>query len=102
MNEITRDELNQAIKNHSNCVVLVYTKMCGTCETAKIMLNIVSKTLPQLSMYQLNVNHYPKLIEDYQIMSNPCFLLYKQGKLVDQFYAFHSVTYLYQKIISVI
>lgn len=102
MNEITRDDLNQTLNNHGNYVVLVYTKMCGTCESAKIMLDIVSKTLNHLSIYQLNANHHPKIIEDYQIMSIPCFLIYKEGQLVEQFYAFHSVTFLYQKINSLI
>ncbi|QVK17334.1 thioredoxin family protein [Mycoplasmatota bacterium] len=101
MNDITQDDLNQALKRHDNCVVLVYTNMCGTCESAKIMLDIVSKTMKHLLIYQLNVNHYPNIIEDYHITSIPCFLLFKEGKLVEQFYAFHSVTFLYQKFMKI-
>ncbi len=98
MNEINRDELKQLRNDRSQLIVLVYTNMCGTCKNAILMLNIVSKTLNTFSYYQINANLHQKIIEDYQITGIPCFLVFKNGQLIEKFYAFHSVTFLFQKL----
>lgn len=82
----------------SLAVVLVYTSLCGTCEMAKRMLHIISESIKGVAFYQLNANFYPEDVNLYQITSVPCFMIFHQGELVDQFYAFHSVSFLYERI----
>lgn len=79
-------------------VTLVYTSMCGTCEMAKRMLSVISESMKDIAFYQMNANLYPDVINAYDISSVPCFLIFKRGVLVDQFYAFHSVSFLYERI----
>ena len=96
LQEISKDEWG--LNALDSQMVLVYTNMCGTCERAKVMLNVVSETIKDVQFVQINANLNPSIISDYNITSIPCFLMFKEGKLVDQFYAFHSVTYLFNKI----
>lgn len=95
--ELKTDQFEQIMGKEVR-VVLCYTSLCGTCEQAKHMLSVVSQVLKSIHFYQINVNLFPKVAYDYQLTSIPCFLIFKQGQLLDQFYAFHSVAYLYEKI----
>ncbi len=95
--EISYEILNKNITAAFNGVVLVYTNMCGTCESAKTMLNVVSQTGVDIEFYKINTNLHAKIIQEYNVKVIPCFLLFSQNILVEQFYAFYSVTNLYQK-----
>lgn len=79
-------------------LTLIYTSFCGTCEMAKRMLSVISQSMTDISFYQLNANLHPHVLKTYSISSIPCFLVYKEGQLIDQFYAFHSVSFLYDKL----
>jgi thiol-disulfide isomerase/thioredoxin len=98
LEEANKENLLEYIDSNKNICVLVYTSLCGTCESAKVMLNIISETIKDVLYYKVNVNFNTTIIKDYNISSIPCFLIYKEGELIDQFYAFHSVTFLYDKI----
>jgi thioredoxin-like negative regulator of GroEL len=97
LQDINLDELEELVKSDKPTIVLAYTTMCGTCESAKRMLSIVSETKKDLSFCQINVNLHPKMIRQYDLTSVPGFLVYQNGVVIDQFYAFHSVTYLFER-----
>lgn len=101
LTDIQLSQFKEKLCESDKVVVLVYTSMCGTCESAKRMMHVVSESLKEIGFYQININLNPELIKRYDISSVPCFLLFKKGILVDQFYAFHSVTYLFEKINSI-
>lgn len=67
--------------------------MCKTCDISETMLQVVTEA-KQISYERINLNFYKILIEDYQIRSAPALLLFKNGKLIKEVYAFQSVTYL--------
>jgi thioredoxin 1 len=98
LSDVNLKELNSLLDQSSVSIVLIYTTMCGTCESAKTMLNVVSEAIKEPTYLKINVNLNQDLIKRYDISSVPCFLVFKKNLLIDQFYAFHSVTYLFNKI----
>lgn len=78
-------------------VVFGHTPLCGTCRIAEYMLDIAVKSL-ELDVIKINLNLHEDFVKKYEISSSPAFLLFKDGKLYDQFYAFHDVKYIYEKL----
>ncbi|MBT2574784.1 thioredoxin family protein [Bacillus sp. ISL-51] len=96
MKELQENEL-ESIKDDVYLLYL-YTPFCGTCQLASKMLSVAEEMLPGVAFYKNNVNYSPVFAKAYQIESVPCFLLLKDGKLVEKGYAFRSVSYLYELI----
>ena len=97
MNEWSRDELSSFISNHSSGLVYFYTPLCGTCQVASRMLNIIEQIV-EVKIGKMNLNFYPDLAKNFAIESVPCLLFIKNGLIVETIYAFHSVPYLLEKI----
>jgi thioredoxin 1 len=79
-----------------------YTPLCGTCQVASRMLEVVSSLFPDLEIGKTDLNYAPDIAEAYEIMSVPCLFLVKEGKVAESIYAFQSVPYLLEKINTVI
>lgn len=77
-------------------IVFGHTPLCGTCRMAEYMLDIATKDL-EVDVIKFNMNVEEDFVTKYKVTSSPAFLLFKEGELVDQFYAFYDVTYLYKK-----
>ncbi len=86
------------IDNGTISLVTIYQTNCGTCDVAKMMIEIVSETLKNVNFYKLNITGKSDIILKYKIRSVPYFLLLKDGEVIESFAAFHSVTYLYEFI----
>ncbi|MGX6445401.1 thioredoxin family protein [Neobacillus sp. K501] len=97
MNEWSLDELSSFTKQHATGLVYFYTPLCGTCQLASRMLQIIEQMV-DINMGKMNLNYFPEIAEDFAIESVPCLLFFKNGKVVETVYAFHSVPYLYEKI----
>jgi thiol-disulfide isomerase/thioredoxin len=96
--EVSFKDLQSKLESLDSTMVLVYTSMCGTCENAKVMFNIVSEAAPHIKCLMINANLNKEIIALYDITSIPCFLFFKKQILIDQFYAFHSATFLFNKV----
>lgn len=79
-----------------------YTSMCGTCQVAGKMLDVVEAMNTGVPLERININYYEEIARDYQIESVPCLLLFEQGVLKKKIYAFQSVPYIYEEIRSII
>ncbi len=97
MNDWNRDEVSSFINNHSSGLIYFYTPMCGTCQVASRMLQVIEK-LVHVKIGKMNLNFYPELAKKFEIESVPCLLFIKDGELVEMIYAFQSVPFLYEKI----
>ncbi|ERJ13007.1 thioredoxin family protein [Haloplasma contractile] len=100
INDVSYDEFIQSIRNNQYVVMLGYANMCGTCEVAKKMLEVLSVNMSDITFNKINVNLNQLLIKEHDISSVPCFMLFKNGELFDTFYAFNSITFLYNRITS--
>ncbi|AZU63848.1 thioredoxin family protein [Neobacillus mesonae] len=97
MNEWNRSDLTLFIEKGRTGLVYFFTPLCGTCQLAGKMLQVV-ENLVDLEMGKMDLNYYPDLAERFAIESVPCLLLVRDGQVVKTIYAFHSVPYLLGEI----
>jgi len=101
MNEWDQNELTSFLEAGKTGLVYFYTPMCGTCQVASKMLQVIEK-LVEVDMGKMNLNFFPKLAEHFQIESVPCLLFVKNGEVVEMLYAFRSVPFLLEKVKNVL
>jgi thioredoxin-like negative regulator of GroEL len=97
MNEWNQTDFVDFLEKKSTGLIYFYTPLCGTCQLASKMLQVVEE-LVDTPMGKMNLNFYPQLAKDLAIESVPCLLIVRDGKVVEMLYAFHSVPYLLDKI----
>ena len=100
MNEWTRKEWEANISQSNITLFYLYTPMCGTCQVAHKMMEVVQE-LVDVPIGQANINFIQDVANDYQIESVPCLLITKEGAVVRKIYAFQSVPYLIETIKSI-
>src|SRR3954453_12467319 len=97
MNEWNRTDLTAFLDGAKTGLVYFYTPMCGTCQVASKMLQVIEE-LVELDMGKMNLNFYPDLAEKFEIESVPCLLFVEAGEVKETLYAFQSVPFLLEKI----
>lgn len=101
MQEWTETEVKLAVDQGSTFCLYLYTPMCGTCQVASKILTVSLELFPQLLIGQMNLNFSPNIAIQYEIESVPCLLIFKEGKITNKTYAFHSVPYIYDLLKNV-
>lgn len=90
---ISTEDILKNIQDNDRYIIFGYATMCKTCDISETMLKVVAEA-KALSYERINLNFYKTLIEQFQIRSAPALLLFKDGQLYKEVYAFQSVTYL--------
>lgn len=97
MKEWNNHDLSSFFDAHSTGLLYLYTPLCGTCQVASRMLQVIEQ-LVSLDIGKMNLNYFPEVAMKYGVESVPCLLFVKDGQVVQTLYAFHSVPYLLEKI----
>ncbi|WP_413307442.1 thioredoxin family protein [Bacillus sp. 1P10SD] len=97
MNEWNQNNFTDFLERKSTGLVYFYTPLCGTCQLASKMLQVVEQ-LVEIDMGKMNLNFYPELAMDLEIESVPCLIFVRDGLITETLYAFHSVPFLLDKI----
>lgn len=92
------EQLLAMIEQHPKVVVYAYAPMCGTCQLASKMLDVVEKVGTAYEWARINLNYYEGFAETYSIESVPCLLIFHKGQLMEKVYAFQSVPHIYEKL----
>lgn len=100
MEQWERDQIEALMKEKNELFLYLYTPLCGTCQLAGKMIEVVAAMLPAKKWGKSDLNYLPDLANKWEIESVPCLLIYKNGKIAKKIYAFHSVPYLYEQIKS--
>lgn len=99
MIEVSSTEaLKQSIDGHTLAAVYLYTPMCGTCQVAGKMMDVVEKLPQSFHFVKANLNYLPEYAEEHSIESVPCLLLLKDSMEQERIYAFQSVPFIYETI----
>ncbi|MDN7243566.1 thioredoxin family protein [Planococcus sp. N028] len=98
MNEWTHKEWLKEKNRHQVTAFYLYTPMCGTCQVASKMLDIIRELLPDLNIGKANLNFVQEIAALYEVESVPCLILTENGVVKEKIYAFHSVPFLYEKL----
>jgi thioredoxin-like negative regulator of GroEL len=100
MDSLTLAQIDQVIEHENIVCVYLYTPICGTCQLAGRMLEIVKELFLHIKFCKTDINYMPERAIEWNIESVPCLLIFRNGKLEKKIYAFHSVPYLYETIKS--
>ena len=101
MKEWNHKEWSKAKNTNKLAAYYLYTPMCGTCQLASKMLEVVVVAMPDLPIGKANLNYVQEIASLYEVESVPCLLITENGKLKEKVYAFHSVPYIYEKLKTV-
>jgi thioredoxin 1 len=96
MQETSIDHLITKIDSEKKQIVFIYTTMCGTCQLAKRMLEIVEDSIDELTISMLNISFMGNYSKCWKIESVPCLLIFKDREIGEKIYGFQSVDYLYR------
>lgn len=97
MKEWNQVDLNTFFDHHTTGLVYFYTPLCGTCQVASKMLQVIAE-LVDFEIGKMNLNFFPEVAKNFEVESVPCLLFIKEGQVIETIYAFHSVPYLLEKI----
>lgn len=98
MEEWTKKEIESFQEDEGTGYLYFYTPMCGTCQVAGKMLNVIEQLLPQIPSGKADLNYLPEMAEKFEIESVPCLIILDNGEVQEKIYAFHSVPYLLEKL----
>ncbi|MFC3389310.1 thioredoxin family protein [Salinicoccus sesuvii] len=93
MKESKTQDITSRIQSEETFIIYGYAPICANCQIAERMLDVVAE-LRQFSYTSIDLNYQKDFIEAYEIRSTPALLLFKNGQLVKEVYAFQSVPYL--------
>lgn len=83
--ELTDAKFREMIKNHPLVVVDCWAPWCAPCRmVAPILEELAREYAGRISFGKLNVDENQSVALEYQIMSIPTLLVFKNGKLVDR------------------
>lgn len=83
--ELTDAKFREMIKNHPLVVVDCWAPWCAPCHmVAPILEELAREYAGRISFGKLNVDENQSVALEYQIMSIPTLLVFKNGKLVDR------------------
>lgn len=84
--KITMDNFKKEVLEEEKTVVLdFYADWCGPCKMQSPILDELSNDEKNIKVVKVNVDEEPDLAEQYNIMSIPTILIFKQGKITKQF-----------------
>lgn len=93
-----REQDIKIIKSNRLVAVYAYTPLCGTCQIAGKMVDVVEKVVNSFTWIRFDVNYHESFAVHYAVESVPCLLIFKEGELMEKIYAFQSVTHVYEKL----
>ncbi|HLG28440.1 MAG TPA: thioredoxin family protein [Paenisporosarcina sp.] len=98
MKEWTSAEWETNSQSAKVAAYYLYAPMCGTCQVASKMMDVVEELLPSVKIGQANLNYVEQIAVNQQIESVPCLLIAENGQVHEKIYAFQSVPYLYNRL----
>lgn len=94
----SKREVLDFLNDERSGVLYFFTPMCGTCQLAGRMLEVVEQLFQEVPFYKADLNYMPEVAEQFEIESVPCMLVIKEGIVFEKIYAFQSVPYLHSVI----
>lgn len=102
MKQVNENEFKQKVLEQKGLVFVdFYADWCGPCQMLKPVLEEVNEKYSEINIVKVNVDDNANLCGEYGIYSIPHVLIFKEGKLVDQFIGFRTaaqITELIEKL----
>lgn len=98
MENWSREQWENQMKKSGKSIFYLYTPICGTCQVASKMMNVIDVMKEDLPIGKADLNYLEDVAIDYKIESVPCLLIAEDGEVKEKIYAFQSIPYLLEKI----
>ena|SRR5699024_7615695 len=99
---LTEEKIQQVIDEQQTAVFYFYTPICGTCQVAGKMIDIVEQLVVRVPFGKMDLNYSFDTAKRFEVESVPCVVIMKAGIVQEKIYAVQSVPYLLEKIKSYI
>ena len=96
--EIKDIDYKKIITENKKVVIDCYASWCGPCKMLSPILDDIAKELKDVSFYKVNVDEADIITSDFNIMSIPTILIFKEGELKDKIVGLRSKSELYEII----
>ena len=82
---ITRSNFQQEVlDSHETVLVDFWASWCGPCRMLAPVVDEIAEENPNLKVCKVNIDEQPELASQFQIMSIPTLMVFKDGKVVNQ------------------
>lgn len=81
---LTDNNFDEVVGGKKPVLVDFWAPWCGPCQMMMPIVEEVAKETKEVVVGKVNIDENPKLAEKYNVMGVPTFLLFKEGKVVDQ------------------
>ena len=81
---LTDNNFDEVVGGKKPVLVDFWAPWCGPCQMMMPIVEEVAKETKEVVLGKVNIDENPKLAEKYNVMGVPTFLLFKEGKVVDQ------------------
>ena len=83
--KVTSENFKKEVLEEKKTVILdFYADWCGPCRMQSPILDELANEKKDIKVVKLNVDEEPELAEQYNIMSIPTIIIFKQGKPAKQ------------------
>ncbi len=82
MEEINKNNFSEKISK-GNAIIDFWAPWCGPCKMLAPIFESVSKELPDIKFYKVNVDEEASLASNFDVRGIPTLLFFKNGKIVD-------------------
>ena len=86
MIHLENDDLESIIEN-GNYLVDFYADWCGPC---KMLTPVLEEVSDKINIVKVDIDKFPKLTENYRIMSVPTLIFFKDGKKIKEVVGFQT------------
>lgn len=100
MEEIKATDVKELMETPHTTLTFIHSPFCATCHLARQMLTTLEAVFDKEVFKEMNASLHPGLMQEYKIKSVPCLLVMREGKIEEKIYAFHSVSYMYEKVVG--
>ena len=78
MQKLSVDEFNEKVRNSKGDIFVdFFAEWCGPCKSMEPVLGAVAE---DETVYQVDIDEAPELVSEFEIMSIPCVILFRDGE----------------------